>query len=137
MTEQRTFHLARYPETLAIVRLAPGAEVPEWAESSSIFSITATATETSLVCAGRNVPKKVPHQKPFTAFCVTDRLAFEEVGVLAALLAPLAEDGIPVLTLSTYDTDWVLVPTPAADRAEDAWRRRGHETAPAVPAHLD
>ena len=51
--------LEQFPETLAVVRLAPGAEVPSWAESSSLFSITATARETSLVCARRSVPKKV------------------------------------------------------------------------------
>jgi hypothetical protein len=136
VTDVRPLHLARYPETLAVVRLAPGAEIPEWAESSSVFSITATATETSLICAGRSVPRKALHKKPFTAFCVTDELDVEETGVLAALLAPLAEDGIPVLTLSTYSTDWILVPTAKADAAEEAWRRSGHETAPAIPSHL-
>lgn len=136
MTDQKTFHLARYPETLAVVRLAPGAEIPEWAESSSVFSITATAAETSLICAGRSVPKKAPHKKPFTAFCVTDDLPVDEVGVLAALLAPLAEDGIPVVTLSTYSTDWIMVPTGQAERAEEAWRRSGHDIAIAVPSHL-
>ena len=36
-------------------------------------------------------------------------------------------------TLSTFDTDWILVPTGMADRAEEAWRRSGHTVAPAVP----
>ncbi|TIC80410.1 ACT domain-containing protein [Nocardioides sp. GY 10113] len=133
-TQQASYHLLRFPERLAVVRLAAGAEVPEWAESSSIFSITATAEGTSLVCAGRNVPKKVPHQKPFTAFRVDGTLDFGLTGVLVSLLAPLAEDGISVFTLSTYDTDWILVPTGDAERAEEAWRRSGHTTAPAVPA---
>lgn len=125
--------LLRYPETLAVVRLGPGAEVPEWAESSSVFSVTATATETSVVCASRSVPKKARHQAPFTAFCVQGTLDFAETGVLAGLLAPLAEDGISVFTLSTFDTDWILVPRDDADRAEEAWRRTGHDTAPAAP----
>lgn len=125
--------LLRYPETLAVVRLGPGSEIPPWAESSSIFSVTATATETSIVCAGRNVPKKARHHKPFTAFCVEGPLDFAETGILASLLAPLAEDGISVFTLSTFDTDWILVPRDDADRAEDVWRRSGHETRPADP----
>jgi hypothetical protein len=133
VTDQQLFSLSRYPETLAVVRLAPGAEIPTWAESSSVFSITATATETSLVCAGRSVPKKARHQKPFTAFCVDGTLELDQVGVLLALLGPLAEEEISAFTLSTFDTDWILVPTAKADRAEEAWRRSGHTVAPAVP----
>jgi hypothetical protein len=125
--------LSRYPETLAVVRLGPGAEIPAWAESSSIFSVTATATETSVVCAGRSVPTKAVHHKPFTAFEVAGPLDFTLTGILAALLVPLAEDGISVFTLSTYDTDWILIPAADADRAEEAWRRTGHEIVPAVP----
>jgi hypothetical protein len=131
--QQQIFSLARYPETLAVVRLGPGAEIPMWAESSSVFSITATATETSLVCAGRSVPKKVRHEKPLTAFEVAGPLDFGLTGVLVTLLTPLAEEGISVFPLSTFDTDWILVPTGDADRAEEAWRRSGHTVAPAVP----
>jgi uncharacterized protein len=126
--------LSRYPETLAVVKLGPGAEVPAWAESSSIFSVTATATETSVVCAARNVPKKSVHQRPFTAFEVEGPLDFSLTGILAGLLAPLAEAEISVFTLSTYDTDWILVPGDDADRAAEEWRRSGHEVVPAVPA---
>ncbi|HCB06942.1 MAG TPA: ACT domain-containing protein [Nocardioides sp.] len=129
--------LARYPETLAVVKLPPGAEVPAWAESSSIFSVTATATETSVVCAARSVPKKSVHQRPFTAFEVEGPLNFSLTGVLAQLLAPLAEAEISVFTLSTFDTDWILVPGDAADRAEEEWRRSGHTVEPATTTGAD
>lgn len=131
--EHQPLSLSRYPETLAVVRLPAGAEIPTWAESSSIFSITATATETSLVCAGRNVPKKARHEKPLTAFAVDGTLDLTVPGILVRLLNPLAEDDINVFVVSTFDTDWILVPTGDADRAEDAWRRSGHAVAPAVP----
>jgi uncharacterized protein len=126
--------LSRYPETLAVVRLGPGTEVPKWAEASSIFSITATATETSIVCAARSVPTKSVHQRPFTAFEVEGPLDFALTGVLAELLAPLAAAEISVFTLSTFDTDWILVPGGDADRAAEEWRRSGHEVTAAVPA---
>jgi hypothetical protein len=128
-----TFTLQQFPEKLAVVKLPPGAEIPSWAESSSLFSITATATETSLVCAGRNVPTKVVAQKGLTAFAVQGPLDFELVGVLAALLVPLAEAEISVFTISTYDTDWILVSVKDAEKAAEAWRRRGHTVALAVP----
>ena len=129
----RTFTLEQFPEKLAVVRLGPGAEVPSWVESSSLFSVTATARETSLVCATRSVPRKTQQHGPFTAFAVQGPLDFALTGVLVALLTPLAEEEISVFTISTYDTDWVLVPTGDADRAAETWRRQGHQVAPAVP----
>ena len=129
----RTHQIEQFPETLAVVRLAPGAEIPTWAESSSIFSITATATETSLVCASTGVPAKVTQHGPLTGFAVKGTLDLALVGVLHELLGPLADEQISVFTLSTYDTDWILVRQDDADRAAEAWRRQGHEVAPAVP----
>jgi len=125
--------LEQFPETLAVVRLAPGAEIPSWAESSSLFSIPATARETSLVCARRSVPKKAQQAGPFTAFAVEGPLDFSLTGILAELLQPLAEIEISIFTISTFDTDWILVPQDDADRAAEEWRRRGHDVAAAVP----
>ncbi len=127
------YTLQQFPEKMAVVRLPPGAEVPPWAESASLLSITATATETSVVCAGRDVPTKVVAQKGLTAFAVQGPLDFALVGVLASLLTPLAEAGISVFTISTYDTDWILVPMRDAEKATEAWRRHGHTVAVAVP----
>lgn len=115
--------IERFPETLAMVGLPPGAEIPTWAESASIFSITATATETSLICARRSVPKKAPQHGPLTAFLIKD-------GELTAL-SVLAD--IEAKVISTHAALWVLVPIEQADAAEEAWRRSGQDVAPAVP----
>ena len=129
-----TYTLHRYPEKLIVAGLPAGAEVPAWAESASLFSISATATETTIVCAGRSVPKKVKQEGPFTAFAVEGPIDFAQTGVLHALLGPLVEVEISVFTLSTYPTDWILVPTGAADTAQEEWRRRGHTVIPAPVA---
>ena len=60
------------------------------------------------------------------AFEVAGPLDFAETGVLSGLLAPLADAGISVFTLSTYDTDWILVKADAADAAAEAWTAAGH-----------
>jgi len=129
-----TYTLLQYPEKLVVAGLPPGAEVPAWAESASLFSISATATETTVVCAGRSVPKKVRHEGPFTAFAVQGPLDFALTGVLHTLLGPLAEAEISVFTISTYPTDWILVPTGKAAAAAEEWRRRGHTVTPAPVA---
>jgi hypothetical protein len=131
--DHRAYTLEQFPEKLAVVRLGPGAEVPTWAESSSLFSVTATATETSVVCAMRSVPKKAKQAGPFIAFAVQGPLDFALTGVLSDLLRPLAAARISVFTVSTFDTDWVLVPVNDASPAAEAWRRSGHEVVIAVP----
>lgn len=127
--------IARFPEKLALVKLGPGTDVPGWAESSSIFSVTATATETAIVCAGRSVPTKARGIKPLTGFSVPGPIDFADgASVLLALLAPLVEEGIAATTTASVESRWVLVPSEDANRAEQIWGRRGHTVAPAVPA---
>jgi hypothetical protein len=129
-----THTLHQYPEKMVVASLPAGSDVPAWAESASLLSISATATETTIVCAGRSMPKKVRHEGPFTAFAVEGPLDFALTGVLHSLLAPLAEAGISVFAISTYATDWLLVPTERADAAAKEWRRRGHTVVPAPVA---
>ena len=125
MTEQ-TYELIRHPDAFAVVRLGPGADVPSWATASTLFSVTATAAETSLVCHASSVPTKARKEGPFVAFEVAGPLDFALTGVLHSLLGPLAEADVSVFTLSTFDTDWLLVDAAAADRADEAWTAAGH-----------
>lgn len=78
--------LVRHPEALVVVRLGPGAEIPKWATSATLFSVTATSTETSLVCAAAGVPKKTRPSEPYTAFSVAGTLDLALTGVLHGLL---------------------------------------------------
>lgn len=134
MSGTSTRTLSVYPERLVVAKLGAGSEVPGWAESASVFAVIATATETTVVCAGRSVPKKVPQHGPFTAYAVEGPVDPEMSGLLHEMLAPLAEAGIGVRVVPAYATDWILVPTDQADAAAEAWRARGHTVAPAVPA---
>ncbi|GAA1475563.1 hypothetical protein GCM10009623_00090 [Nocardioides aestuarii] len=124
--------LVRHDESLAVVRLGAGSEVPDWATSSTLLSVTATAEETSVVCAAAAVPPRATSEGPFTAFRVAGTLDFALTGVLSGLLAPLADAGVSVFTISTYDTDWVLVPVARADEAAALWTDAGHPVTTAV-----
>lgn len=53
-------------------------------------------------------------------------LAFDQVGILASLTAPLAQAAIPVFALSTYETDYLLVKDPDLPRAREALTDAGH-----------
>ena len=131
--EVRALTLVQHAEPLVVVRLGPGADIPEWASSGTLFSVTATATETSLVCGARGVPRKVRQEGPFTAFSVEGTLDFAMTGILAGLLVPLVDAGVPVFALSTFDTDWLLVPVGEAASAAEAWQATGYvDTAPSA-----
>ncbi|MFC6153118.1 ACT domain-containing protein [Nocardioides yefusunii] len=129
-----TFSIKQYPEQIAVVRFGPGSEVPGWAESSSIFQVTATATHTTVVCAARNVPTKARHVRSFTAFSVLSEHTLEDAGVLVPLMATLAEADISVVPVSTFEEPWLLVPQNDAKKAAAAWTEQGHTVAPAKPA---
>ena len=64
---------------------------------------------------------------PYRAWSMPGPLASTLVGVLAFHLEPLRVAGIPVLAVSTHDTDWLLVEVQAAEAAEAAWRSVGIE----------
>ncbi|MBY0522821.1 MAG: ACT domain-containing protein [Gemmataceae bacterium] len=51
---------------------------------------------------------------------------FSMVGVLASLVAPLAEAGISVFAVSTFDTNYLLMKEAAWEWAREALLAAGH-----------
>ncbi len=114
------------PQTLAIFRLAPDAQLPMWATRGALWSITRTADELSVVAAPE--PSFAgPVEDGWRAFKVRGPLAFTLTGVIAALTVPLAAAAIGVFVLSTFDTDYILVKADDLARATEALIAAGHE----------
>jgi hypothetical protein len=109
----------------AISRLAPGTEVPSWV-SGEFTSVTHTADEISIVCLETNVPVNVQADREWTVLKIEGPLSLEETGILSSLLKPLADARIPVFTVSTFDTDYILVGSGDAHRAVAALTASGH-----------
>ncbi len=103
------------------------AAIPEWALRGSIQSLTRTADELSIVCPMENVPSGVEANGPWSCFKIAGPIPFEEVGVLAAFIQPLAARGISIFAISTFDTDCVLVKQEFAERATQALQEAGHK----------
>lgn len=121
------YRLRLLPERLAIVRLPPGAAVPAWAWTGPLASVTRTADELSVVCLERSAPATEQAERGWRALMVEGPLDFSQTGVLAALTAPLAEAGVSVFTISTYDTDYLLVREEDLPAATGALRAAGHQ----------
>jgi hypothetical protein len=118
------------PDRLAICRLDAVDESPLRA-SSGIFSVTRTADELSVVCPEQDAPPAASDvSEGWRALKVHGPLDHSEVGVLASIAAPLAEAGVSLFPLATYDTDYVLVREPDVERATGALEAAGHHIAP-------
>jgi uncharacterized protein len=98
-------------ETFAISRLDKGAPIPKWASSNDWWSVTRTDDELSVVCPEPQVPTDVISNRGWKCLKVVGPLDFSLTGVLASLLKPLAEARISVFSVSTFDTDYLLVKT--------------------------
>jgi hypothetical protein len=116
-------------QAIAVVRLPVGVPDPEWARGAPLVSVTRTRRETSVIVPTSSVPEEVPGpvQGPLVGVYVDEPLDFSQVGILVGLLKPLADAGIPVLTVSTYDTDWVLLESSQAAAASSVWRAAGYQ----------
>ncbi len=117
------------PEALAVCRLEPDSPVPDWAMRGSFYSVTRTADEVSVVCPERVVPEEVKAERGWRSLQVEGPLDFAMTGVLARLTKSLAEAGVSVFALSTYDTDYLLVRDRDIASAVAALRAVGHRVA--------
>jgi hypothetical protein len=115
------------PETFAVAQLAHDAQLPGWAKTGVLLSLTRTDTELSIVCQERFVPQAIKAQRGYRALRVIGPLEFSQVGVLESLAEPLARSAISIFALSTYDTDYLLVPGKDLDAALSALSHAGHE----------
>ena len=118
--------LAILPDPLAICRLSPAEDVPEWAMIGEFVSITHTGDELSIVCAEEYVPPDVKADRDWRALKVDGPLDLAMTGVLAALANPLAEAQINLFAVSTFDTDYLLVKGHHLIRACEVLRQSGH-----------
>jgi hypothetical protein len=112
--------------TFAVCKLEPAVPIPPWATADEIFSITRTADELSIVCRQDAVPEGILCERDWRCWRVAGTIPFAVVGVLASLTAPLAEAGISVFAISTFDTDYLLVKAEDLGRAVEFLRRQGH-----------
>jgi len=103
-------------------------------DATGFRSVTRTPSELSIVCDERAVPAGVTEERGWRALVVEGTLVLSDVGVLAELAGPLAAAGIPIFVLSTYETDYVLVPDEAVGTATGALERAGHSVAAANDA---
>ncbi|MGC1451465.1 MAG: ACT domain-containing protein [Candidatus Sulfotelmatobacter sp.] len=118
------------PGPYAIVRIALDAPVPDWATNGEFTSITRTADELSIVCPAANLPRDVDSPHHWICLKLVGPFPFSQTGVLLSFIEPLSNNDIPIFTISTYDTDYVLIQEEWAGTAISRLQAAGHELWP-------
>src|SRR5688572_4530142 len=113
------------PGHYAVCRLSADATVPAWAVGSFV-NITFTPDELAIICPADGVPQEVRAERDWRVLKLVGPFPFTAVGVLASLASPLAEAGISLLSIATYDTDYFLVKASAFDDAVAVLIAAGH-----------
>ena len=100
--------------------------IPDWLSRRPFWSVTRTGEELSIVLPEENVPGDWKAEKGWCCLKVHGPLDFSLTGILASLATPLAEAGISIFAISTYDTDYVLVRDKDLARAKNVLAECGH-----------
>lgn len=113
---QEEFSICKLPD-LSEVNLA-----------DSFCFIGKTDEELSLVCPSDHVPGNASlSEDGWRAFRIEGILDFSLVGILAKITGLLAEAGIGIFAVSTYNTDYVLTKADCFERALAALAAAGYE----------
>ncbi|MBZ5532260.1 MAG: ACT domain-containing protein [Acidobacteriia bacterium] len=117
------------PGRFAICQLPAGSAVPAWATATpgAFASVTATLEELSIVCEESAAPEGIKSQKGFVCLQLEGPFPLDSVGILREFLEPLSAAGVPIFAISTFNTDFVLVPEAKKALALNALQQAGHD----------
>lgn len=122
MSLHRRLRLMTHPWRLAVQRLPRQAALPLPGAQDGLFALVRTPESLTLVCEAA----ADHHGAVWLALEVAGPFPFSESGVLAAVAQPLAEAGVSIFAVNSYETEYVLVQEPDLERAREALEQVGH-----------
>ncbi|HEX4873235.1 MAG TPA: ACT domain-containing protein [Nevskiaceae bacterium] len=123
MSLKRRLSLMIHPWRVVVERLPPTAAVPP--AEGPFWAAVRTPESLTLVRSQR----RGDLQPVWRALEIAGPFAFSETGVLAAVAQPLAEAGVSIFAVNSFETDFVLVQEPDLERARAALAAIGHRLA--------
>jgi hypothetical protein len=134
-THRQLIPLTVLPDPHAVCRLGRRDQVPAWAAAATagLSSISRSVDELSVIVLDSLAPRNVRCERDWRAFKISGPLPLNLIGVIAGLSGTLANAGISIFALSTFETDYVLVKRVDLGRAERALRQAGYPFVDPVP----
>ena len=96
--------------------------------NNEFFFIGKTDEELSLVCPTAHVPAKATEREDgWKAFRIQGVLDFSLIGILAKVATLLADNGISIFAISTFNTDYILTKANSYIKALDLLEKAGYQ----------
>jgi len=115
-----TLHLL--PDTYAIWQLPADAETPT-IPIDRFQCVIRTPDELSGVCPVDTVPAHATVDADWRCLQFIGPFDLTLTGIMVQVAQPLASAGVPIFTLATYNTDYILVPSTRLTQALAALRQ--------------
>lgn len=110
------------PDTYAIWQLPAYAEIPP-IPGDCFHCVIRTPDELSGVCPSDAVPANATVDDNWRCLQFIGPFDLTLTGIMVQVAQPLAIAGVPIFTLATYNTDYILVPQARLDYALSALRQ--------------
>ena len=102
-------NLSVLEDLFTIHRISSDNEIPIQVFDGTFYNITKTEEELSIICSSSVLLDSESSETGWSCIKVLGRLDFNLTGILADILAILAESKISIIAISTFDTDYLLV----------------------------
>ncbi len=115
------------PETYSLCRLMPDELAAALPFQDGFWSLTVSVEEISLICVTAKAGKFSQRSDHWRALKLAGPLPLSMKGVLVSFLKPLADIGVSILAIATFDTDYVFVQNQDLPGSLQALREAGHD----------
>lgn len=113
------------PGNYSLCRLNPGDALPAWVFQSPFYTVSKSEIELSIVCASQYVPPSIETNGNWKLLRIDAVLDLSLTGITAKFSQPLAEAGINICVIATFDTDYVMIKEDKLDTAKKALQNAG------------
>lgn len=114
---EKKLNLKLLKDRYSVCRLNRNEEIPKWIFQEEFFSITRTDEELSIVCLQDKIKENIKCEKDWRILKIEGPLDFSLIGILSRISTLMANNGISIFAISTYDTDYILIKEESINRA--------------------
>ncbi|TRM66035.1 ACT domain-containing protein, partial [Schizophyllum amplum] len=130
-SDHTCLHLQTFNVPFYTVKYDPADGMPAWVserlcqKSDKFFSVTTTFEEISVAFEDFDGAPKNSKAEEWRVIKIAGPMEFDLVGVICSFTEALRTAKIGVYVVSTWNTDWVLIPAAKIEQAETALRVDG------------